>query len=103
MLRATNQVVIRYLCSISCSGSSRAAPWIIPAAKLGFPSHLARPAPRKERARMDEARNIIRLNIERYKQLLATESDPHKLVTITRLLAEPEAGRQEMERKERSG
>ena len=50
---------------------------------------------------MDEAKNNIRLNIEHYKRLLATESDPHKLETITRLLAEQEAKLQEIERKER--
>jgi len=69
--------------------------------QASLPSHLARPAPREERARMDEAKNIIRLNIEHYKRLLATESDPHKLETITRLLAEQEAKLQEIERKER--
>ncbi len=52
---------------------------------------------------MDEGKNIERLNIEHYKRLLATETDPGKRETITRLLAEQEAKLQEMERKERGG
>ncbi len=52
---------------------------------------------------MDEAKNIVRLNIEHYKQLLATETDPDKRETISRLLAEQEVKLQEMERKARGG
>ncbi len=50
---------------------------------------------------MDEGKAIVRLNIEHYKRLLATETDPNKLEAITKLLAEQEAKLQEIERKER--
>ena len=50
---------------------------------------------------MGEGKNIVRLNIEHYRRLLATETDPKKLETITRLLAEQEAKLKELEREER--
>ena len=37
------------------------------------------------------ARRIVELNIERYRELLKTETDPSKLRTIAKLLAEEEA------------
>jgi hypothetical protein len=48
-----------------------------------------------------EGKNIVRLNIEHYKRLLATETDPGKRETITKLLAEQETKLLEIERKER--
>ncbi len=56
---------------------------------------------KKDATRMDESKAIVRLNIEYYKRLLATQTDPNKLETIARLLAEQEAKLQEIERKER--
>jgi hypothetical protein len=50
---------------------------------------------------MDEGKNIVRLNIEHYKRLLATETDPGRRETIARMLAEQEAKLKEMERKDR--
>jgi hypothetical protein len=50
---------------------------------------------------MDEAKDIVRLNIERYKRLLACETDPDERRALNRRLAEQEAKLQEMERKER--
>jgi hypothetical protein len=50
---------------------------------------------------MDEGKNMVRLNIEYYQRLLATETDLGKRETITRLLVEQEAELQQMERKER--
>ncbi len=50
---------------------------------------------------MGEGKEIVRLNIEHYKRLLTTETDPKKRETITRLLAEQEAKLRELERKER--
>jgi hypothetical protein len=52
--------------------------------------------------RMDEGKDIVRLNIDHYKRLLATETNPDTRETITRLLAEQEAKLQEIERTERS-
>ena len=40
---------------------------------------------------MDSPKNIGRLNIEHYRRLLATETDPTKLATLAKLLAEEEA------------
>jgi hypothetical protein len=50
---------------------------------------------------MEEAKDIVRLNIEHYKRLLVSETDPEKRESISRLLAEQEAKLQEMEWKER--
>ncbi len=50
---------------------------------------------------MDEGKDIVRLNIDHYKRLLATETNPDMRQTITRLLAEQEAKLQEIERTER--
>jgi hypothetical protein len=52
---------------------------------------------------MGERRQIVLLNIERYKRLLASETDPEKREALNRQLAEQEAKLQEMERKERGG
>jgi hypothetical protein len=46
--------------------------------------------------------DIVRLNIEHYKWLLASETDPDKRKVLNRQLAEQEAKLQEMERKERA-
>jgi hypothetical protein len=40
---------------------------------------------------LDSSKNIARLNIEHYRRLLATETDPAKRVMIEKLLAEEEA------------
>jgi hypothetical protein len=39
---------------------------------------------------MDSPKNIARLNIEHYRRLLATETDPAKVATLAKLLAEEE-------------
>jgi hypothetical protein len=40
---------------------------------------------------LDSPRNIARLNVEHFRHMLATESDPVKRDTIAKLLAEEEA------------
>jgi hypothetical protein len=40
---------------------------------------------------LDSPKNIARLNIEHYRRLLATETDPTKRAMIEMLLAEAEA------------
>jgi hypothetical protein len=40
---------------------------------------------------MDSPKNIARLNVEHYRRLLATETDPSKQAMIEKLLAEEEA------------
>jgi hypothetical protein len=50
---------------------------------------------------MDDGKNIVRLNIEHYKRLLAGEIDPDRREALNRQLAEQEAKLQEMERNER--
>ena len=50
---------------------------------------------------MDESKEIVRLNIEHYQRLLATEPDLNKREAIAKLLAEQLAQLQEIERKER--
>jgi hypothetical protein len=51
---------------------------------------------------VDKPSTIAKLNIEHYRRLLATETDPKKRETITRLLAEEEAKLRELEKCERS-
>jgi hypothetical protein len=55
----------------------------------------------KSAARMDESKEIVRLNIEHYQRLLATEPGLNKREAIAKLLAEQLAQLQEIERKER--
>jgi hypothetical protein len=50
---------------------------------------------------MDDGKNIVRLNIEHYKRLLASEIDPDQRKALNPQLADREAKLQEMERKER--
>jgi len=40
---------------------------------------------------MDQTQSIARLNIEHFRRLLKTETEPAKRETITRLLADEEA------------
>ena len=49
---------------------------------------------------MDEIKQIVQLNIEHYRRMLAAETDSKKRATITRLLAEQEAKLRELERPE---
>jgi hypothetical protein len=51
---------------------------------------------------MDEAKDIVQLNIAYYRELLVRETDPKKRATVSRLLAEQEAKLGEMEPEERS-
>jgi hypothetical protein len=48
-------------------------------------------APSTGRCSLDSPKNIARLNIEHYRQLLATETDASKRAVIEKLLAEEEA------------
>jgi len=50
---------------------------------------------------MGEGKHIVLLNIEHYKRLLASETDPDKREAVSRQLAEQETKLQEMEGKER--
>jgi hypothetical protein len=50
---------------------------------------------------MDDGKNIVRLNVQRYKRLLTSETDLGKREALNRQLAEQEAKLQEMGRKER--
>ncbi len=50
---------------------------------------------------MDQGKFIVRLNIEHFRRLLATETNPTKLETVTRLLDEEEAKLRDIERRER--
>ena len=43
------------------------------------------------RGNLDSPKNIARLNVEHYRRLLASETDPAKRGTIEKLLAEEEA------------
>jgi hypothetical protein len=53
---------------------------------------------------MDDGKNIVRLNIEHYKRLLATETNPGKREAFNRQLAEQDANLlQKRERERRSG
>lgn len=50
---------------------------------------------------MDDAKFIVRLNIEHFERLLAAETSPKKRELITRLLAEQAAKLSEIERQVR--
>lgn len=50
---------------------------------------------------MDQVKFIAQLNIEHFQRLLASETDPNKIETVTRLLDEEEAKLRDIERRER--
>ena len=52
---------------------------------------VLRASPTTGETDLDSPKNIARLNIEHYRRLLATETDPAKRAMIEMLLAEAEA------------
>jgi hypothetical protein len=55
------------------------------------------------RESLDSPKNIARLNIEHYRRLLATETNPAKRAMIEKLPAEEEAKLRALEREQKHG